>query len=37
MRKPPSNPVRRVVREEARTWTWILVLLVIYGVVKWLL
>lgn len=30
------HPVKRVVREEARTWAWIIVLLVFYGGYKWL-
>lgn len=37
MHKPPRHPVRRVAREEARTWCWILVGLVTYGLAKWLL
>ena len=36
MRKPMSCEMRRVVREEAKTWAWIIVALLIYGGVKWL-
>lgn len=36
MRKHRS-PLHRVAREEGITWAWIVLILVIYGGVKWLL
>jgi hypothetical protein len=32
-----SDPVKRVARQEARAWLWVLLILAFYGVVTWLI
>lgn len=37
MNSRQPQPLKTVVREETRAWKWIVLILIGYGVVKWLL